>query len=133
MNINEAKENLRKYLPLLPETAQVAAEFLLKKFDETVRELEELKRNTAVQSKVKNLLHELWRDVIGYEGFYQVSNFGRVKSFYRIGERLLTQQKRLPIRGLDRQKQNSEKLQSPHSRCASVHSESRKQTRCSPP
>lgn len=90
MNINEAKENLRKYLPLLPETAQVAAEFLLKKFDETVRELEEVKRNTAVQSKVKNLLHELWRDVIGYEGFYQVSNFGRVKSFYRIGERLLT-------------------------------------------
>ncbi len=48
MNINEAKENLRKYLPLLPENAQVGVEFLLKKFDETVRELEELKRNTVV-------------------------------------------------------------------------------------
>ena len=38
MNIKEAKENLREYLPLLPETAQVAAEFLLKKFDEMVKD-----------------------------------------------------------------------------------------------
>ncbi len=27
---------------------------------------------------------EVWKDVIGYEGFYQVSNFGRVKSLDRI-------------------------------------------------
>lgn len=26
---------------------------------------------------------EIWRDVIGYEGLYQVSNFGRVKSLYK--------------------------------------------------
>ena len=25
---------------------------------------------------------EIWKDVIGYEGLYQVSNLGRVKSFY---------------------------------------------------
>ena len=32
-----------------------------------------------------NLLsHELWRDVSGYEGHYQVSNFGRVRSLDRI-------------------------------------------------
>lgn len=29
----------------------------------------------------KDLPNEIWRDVIGYEGLYQVSNFGRVKSF----------------------------------------------------
>lgn len=31
---------------------------------------------------------ELWRDVVGYEGLYQVSNFGRVKSlnYHRSGE-----------------------------------------------
>ncbi len=90
MNIKEAKENLREYLPLLPETAQVAAEFLLKKFDEIVREFNEMKRNAVVQSKVENLPHEIWRNVVGYEGLYQVSSFGRVKSFYGIGERLLT-------------------------------------------
>lgn len=27
--------------------------------------------------------NETWRDVIGYEGLYQVSNLGRVKSLYR--------------------------------------------------
>lgn len=25
---------------------------------------------------------EIWRDIAGYDGFYQVSNFGRVKSFW---------------------------------------------------
>jgi hypothetical protein len=28
------------------------------------------------------MAEEIWKDIIGYEGFYQVSNFGRVKSFY---------------------------------------------------
>ena len=81
MNINEAKKNLREYLPLLPESAQVAANFLLKKFDAIVRELEELKRNTAVQSQIENLPREIWRNIVDYEGLYMVSNFGRVKSF----------------------------------------------------
>lgn len=31
---------------------------------------------------------ETWRDIAGYEGTYQISNFGRVKSFKR-GERIL--------------------------------------------
>jgi len=30
---------------------------------------------------------ELWRDIPGYEGLYQVSSFGRVKSLYRIMKR----------------------------------------------
>ena len=28
-------------------------------------------------------MEEIWRDIEGYEGLYQVSNLGRVKSFYR--------------------------------------------------
>lgn len=31
----------------------------------------------------KDLPGEEWRDVVGYEGLYQVSNFGRVKSFHK--------------------------------------------------
>jgi Trp operon repressor len=27
--------------------------------------------------------HEIWKDIIGYEGLYQVSNFGRVRSVHR--------------------------------------------------
>ena len=32
---------------------------------------------------------EIWRDIDGYEGLYQVSNFGRVKSFQRGKPRIL--------------------------------------------
>ena len=42
-----------------------------------------------------NYLNEIWKDVTGYEGFYQVSNYGRVKSLkYRKKneEHLLRQQ-----------------------------------------
>lgn len=30
------------------------------------------------------MTHEVWRDVVGYEGFYQVSNLGRVRSLDRV-------------------------------------------------
>ena len=33
-------------------------------------------------------MQEEWRDIIGYEGLYQVSNLGRVKSFWRGRERI---------------------------------------------
>ena len=29
---------------------------------------------------IENLEGEIWKDVVGYEGLYQVSNKGRVKS-----------------------------------------------------
>ena len=27
---------------------------------------------------------EIWKDIVGYEGYYQVSNLGRVKSLDRV-------------------------------------------------
>lgn len=33
---------------------------------------------------MKDLPHEVWRDVVGYEGLYEVSSFGRVRSVDRI-------------------------------------------------
>lgn len=32
---------------------------------------------------LKLLLFEKWKDIVGYEGYYQISNFGRVKSLDR--------------------------------------------------
>ena len=29
-------------------------------------------------------MEEIWKDVVGYEGYYQVSNLGRVRSLDRI-------------------------------------------------
>ena len=34
-------------------------------------------------------MEEIWKDIQGYEGLYQVSNYGRVKSLHK-GERILT-------------------------------------------
>ena len=36
-----------------------------------------------------DLPNEIWRDIPGYDGLYQVSNFGRVKSFQLGNERIL--------------------------------------------
>ena len=33
---------------------------------------------------IEQLENEIWKDIIGYEGLYQISNFGRVKSLKRI-------------------------------------------------
>ena len=34
-------------------------------------------------------MKEIWKDIEGYEGLYQVSNLGRVKSKHRVSERIL--------------------------------------------
>lgn len=34
------------------------------------------------------MIDEIWKDVVGYEGLYQVSNFGRVKSLDRLVQRI---------------------------------------------
>ena len=39
---------------------------------------------------MNNYTDEQWLDIEGYEGIYQISNYGRVKSFHRNKERLLT-------------------------------------------
>ena len=32
---------------------------------------------------IKSLDNEIWKDIEGTEGYYQVSNYGRIKSFYK--------------------------------------------------
>jgi len=32
------------------------------------------------------MIDEIWKDIPGYEGFYQISNKGRVKSFKKIAK-----------------------------------------------
>lgn len=80
MNVNEAKEIFLQALPELSEPLKSAVEFTLSNWHKLRYEL----------TKIDNLQHEEWRDIGGYEGLYMVSNLGRVKSFYGIGEKLLT-------------------------------------------
>lgn len=37
----------------------------------------------------RRFMKEIWKDIEGYEGLYQVSNFGRVKSFHFNREKIL--------------------------------------------
>ena len=63
-------------LPFLP-TNDVDETFAAK-----LNEMAKLLRDAPdIWLSLENLPHEEWRDVVGYEGLYQVSNFGRVKSF----------------------------------------------------
>jgi hypothetical protein len=42
-----------------------------------------------VNKNVKNMQEEIWKDIPNYEGHYQVSNLGRVKSLWNGKERIL--------------------------------------------
>ena len=79
MNQNEAKEIFLKALPGLTEPLKSAVEFTLANWHKLDLDLKFL----------EDLPHEEWRDVVGYEGLYKVSNFGRVKSFCNNGVRIL--------------------------------------------
>lgn len=37
-----------------------------------------------MNNSLQDLEGEIWKDIIGFEGYYQVSNMGRVKSLFRV-------------------------------------------------
>lgn len=47
----------------------------------------------GLEITLKNFSGEIWRDIAGYEGLYQVSNFGRIKSFSRNKSKILSNRK----------------------------------------
>lgn len=90
MNVEDAKKILLANIEILTPEIKAATEIILlklgeleKKFANSVKNAEEL----PMQSE--DLPNEVWRDIVGYEGFYKVSNFGRIKSLYRRKEKIL--------------------------------------------
>lgn len=115
MNTHEARKILRANVQNLPEPLKSAVEFTLATFyapsaaDEAKKFLASLPSMATTDAKLKaqidaayftllndkdvwldvrDLPHEIWRDVVGYEGLYQVSNMGRVKSFFNGVEKI---------------------------------------------
>lgn len=79
MNQDEARNIFLQSLHELSEPLKSAVEFALSNWHKLSRE----------SSKIDDLPHEEWRDVVGYEGLYQVSNYGRMKSLIWNGGRLI--------------------------------------------
>ena len=66
-------------LPKLPTDARVEDKTFISKLNCAVAALQ---TDLNVWCRLEDFPHEEWRDIVGYEGHYQVSNYGRVKSFY---------------------------------------------------
>lgn len=92
MTIMEARGILLK-IPNLTYIERVAVKTIVAMIDR--KNLEKI-NNACYSLDSNDLPGEEWRDVIGYEGLYQVSNFGRAKSFYSNKARILK-----PIRRAD--------------------------------
>ena len=110
MNQEQAGEILRANVKNLSEPLKSAVEFALMNFftpsaaDLAKKFLASLPSMTTEDAEMKsqidsayftlmnddnvwlsldNLPHEIWKSVVGYEGLYEVSNYGRVKSFQK--------------------------------------------------
>ena len=76
MNVDAEKEILLSELHKLSKPARHAVKKILIAFEATKRELED-----KILLSLQDLPGEEWRDIEGFEGLYQISNCGRVKSF----------------------------------------------------
>ena len=86
MNVDEAKKFLAS-LERIPMTRHEVAEELINKLNAAMKVL---RSEPSVWYGLDDLPHEIWRDVVGYEGLYQNSLFGRAKSFYNGKVRILS-------------------------------------------
>lgn len=78
MNVEEAKTFLAS-LERIPMTRHEVSKELIDKLNSTMKIL---RSESSVWYSTEDLPHEIWHDVVGYKGLYQVSFYGRAKSFY---------------------------------------------------
>lgn len=82
--IEKAKKNLLAKIQNLPLDLQEDVKILidgLNRFQSAFNEiLIEVKTNSTLKG-IENLPQEIWKDIVNFESLYQVSNYGRIKSF----------------------------------------------------
>ena len=86
MKVEEAKIFLAS-LDKIPMTRHETVEELIDKLNTAMKVL---RSELSVWYSTEDLPHEIWRDIFGYEGLYQVSIYGRGKSFYNKKIRILS-------------------------------------------
>ena len=90
MTVEDAKKILVGDVTIAStEILQEAAKIILselEKAEEKIFALEKEKFELDKQDRclsLEDLPGEVWKDIVGYEGLYQISNKGRLKSFYQ--------------------------------------------------
>lgn len=82
MTKEEAKKILTEDFHLVStEILKEAAEKILSELVKSEEKISELEKK-IIAGRIENLPGEIWKDIEGFEGLYQVSNMGRVKSFH---------------------------------------------------
>ena len=85
MLVDEAKKIfVGDVATISPEILQEAAKIILSELCKAEEKIYELEKKL-----IGNLPGEIWKDIEGYAGFYQVSNKGRIKSFRNQTERII--------------------------------------------
>lgn len=59
--------------------------------------------------KEKDIMEEIWKDIEGYEGRYQVSNLGRVKTLYNTPHIMFTYEAKAGYLAVDLHKEKKRK------------------------
>lgn len=77
--IPNAADLAKKFLASLPSMTTEDAE-LKSRIDSAYFTL---MNDEKIWLSLENFPHEEWRDIFGYESLYQISNYGRVKSFQK--------------------------------------------------
>ena len=92
MSIEDAKKIFfeENVLAVSPEVLQEAAKIILSELGKAEEKIFELERKIA-SGGIEDLPGEIWRDVDKRVGLYQVSNFGRIKSFCHKVPKILKQ------------------------------------------
>ncbi len=73
-----AAKNFLASLSTIPHNRHEASQEVIQNLNDAMAVL---RNDKSVWLSVEDLPHEVWRDIVGYEGQYKVSNFARVKSF----------------------------------------------------
>ena len=68
--IGKAKKALLSEIHKLTPNAQQAAEFILEKLEESIKEMAELRTRLSKVTAQDDLPNEEWRDIKDYEGLY---------------------------------------------------------------
>ena len=88
MNVDEAKKIFSEDVATIsPEILQEAAKIILSELEIAEKTVCELEKKFFGDSA--DLPGEVWKNIAGYEGFYQVSNKGRIKSLKWAGGKIM--------------------------------------------